>query len=107
MPLTLYLSNDNVLELTGLINTVTNTYLNSATVTVTLVDNADVEVSGETWPLTMTYVAASDGKYRATLTDSLSIIGGTRYTAKIAADSGAGLKGYWECRVVAEIRKCN
>lgn len=105
MSLTLYLGNDNVLTLVGLQNDISAAYLNAATVTVTLVDSDGTEISGETWPLTMTYVATSDGNYRATLPDTLTgLTAADALTAKVSADGGAGLQGYWEVPVLAAVR---
>ena len=87
--LTAYLNSDNVITLDGLYDNVGLAYENTATVNVTLTDINGTEVSGETWPLLMNYVSASNGKYRATLTDSLTLSEGT-YTATITADAGAG-----------------
>lgn len=99
--LTLYVGNDNVLTLSGLQNSVDDSYINNATVTVTLVDSDGNSVSGETWPVTLSYVSGSDGNYRATLADTISASADTAYRARVTADGGAGLKGYWEIPVYA------
>lgn len=101
----IYKGNDMVLELRGLASEVTGDYLNYATVAVTLKDASGVEVSGESWPLAMAYVASSNGKYRATLADTLSLTDRARYTATITADAGAGLKGEWVEDLVCQLRK--
>jgi hypothetical protein len=99
----LYIGNDNILELNGLLNVSVSpsTYVNTASVAVTLYDTNGDEVSGETWPLTMSYVASSNGVYRATLSDSLSLKVNRRYRAKITANGGAGLQGEWHENVQA------
>jgi len=102
MALKLYVgANDNILTLTGLMNESTQTYINDAAVTVTLVDKNDVQVSGETWPLTMGYIAASNGNYRSILTDTLSatLSNGVELIAQITANAGAGLNGFWEIKI--------
>ena len=99
----IYISNDNLLTLDALTNTADSSFINDATVTVTLVDSTGTEVTGETWPLAMSYVSSSNGKYQATLTDSLSLSKGT-YTAQITANGGAGLLGYWEITLRALVR---
>ncbi len=98
-------ANDNILELDGLKNDATSAFINDATVTVTLVDSDDVNVTGQTWPTTMLYVAASDGIYRATLQDVITLVPDARYTAKVTANGGAGLLGFFELPVVARIRR--
>lgn len=99
----LYLSNTNVIEINELYDTSAESYLNSATVTVTLEDKAGTEVTGETWPKTMSYVSASNGKYRATLASGIGITAGKQYIAKITATE-SGNTGYWEVPLVAHVR---
>ncbi len=98
-------ANDNILELDGLKNDATSAFINDAAVTVTLVDSDDVDVVGQTWPTTMLYVAASDGIYRATLQDVITLEPDAKYTAKVTANGGAGLLGFFELPVVARIRR--
>lgn len=92
---TIYVGNDNVLKVTALADDA-GTYINTATVTATLEDESGAEVSGETWPITLSYVSASDGNYQGVLKDTLSLSTVKEYTAKITADDGANKKGYWE-----------
>ena len=87
--LTAYINSDNVISVTGLINVIDSTYQNTATVEVTLQDANGNEVAGDTWPLTMNYVSASNGIYRATLIDTLTLVEGN-YIAVITANAGAG-----------------
>ena len=100
----LFDQNSMVLELQGLKDSVSDTYINTATVAVTLVDSDDVNVVGETWPLTMIYVASSNGNYRAILPDTLTLAVGSLYAAKISATGGVDLVGYWKWPLVVESR---
>jgi hypothetical protein len=101
----IWYSNDNIIEVTGVKNKVSDTYINNASVTVTLIDYATgAQVSGETWPLALSNVPLSNGDYRATLVDSLSLSTIKRYLAKVTVDGGTDLKGYWEINVLAKIR---
>lgn len=102
----IYVGADNVLELQDFQNQVTSEYINDATVSVTLKDSASTNVTGESWPLTMVYVAASNGKYRATLTDSLSLIEDEVYTAVVSADGGDGLAASFNCQMIGATRRC-
>ncbi len=105
MALDLYISNDNVLELTGMQNSINAAYLNAATVTVTIVDASGTELTGQTWPTTMSYVASSNGIYRAILEDAISgLTDADSLTAKISADAGTDLVGYWEIPATAKTR---
>lgn len=101
----IYYGNDMVLELADLTNETTGLNVSTATVTVTLVDAAGSNVAGDTWPKTMTYVTGSNGVYRATLLDTLTLTKGARYVARISANAGAGLQGYWEKDLICKARK--
>lgn len=100
-----YYLNDNTIELDGLINNITEAYINDATVTVTLIDsNSGDEIVGETWPLAMGYVSASNGKYRANLASTLTVTVGQKLKAKINVDAGANGTAYWEFPVIVKQR---
>ena len=105
MKIFLYIGNDNLLELNGLFNRGDSQYLNAATVTVTLKDANDQNVSGQVWPTTMQYVTASNGNYQAVLEDGLSLTENALYTAVVDADGGADKKGHWELECQARVRR--
>ncbi len=96
--------NDNLLELIDLKDVVADAFANSATVTVTLVDKDDVNVVGESWPLTMNYVAASNGLYRAVLKDTLTLVVDDLYTAKVDVNAGVDKQAHWEFPIRTETR---
>ena len=100
----LLISNDHILELDSLKNELTGLDLNGATVTVTLVDAAGAQVGGEVWPKAMTYVAETDGVYRCTLPYTLALSASGRYTARITANAGNGLRAQWDMECVARTR---
>lgn len=100
----LYVGSDNVIEVAGLQNELSGAFLNSVTVTVTLKDAAGSNVTGDSWPKTMTYLTGSNGVYRATLGYALSLTAGIRYTATIAANGGAGLRAQWDIECIARSR---
>lgn len=66
--LILYQDNDQYIEIDGLADELTGSYFNAATVTATLIDTAGlVGLAGSTvtgFPLTLSYVSASNGNYR-------------------------------------------
>jgi len=105
MSLKLFIDNDNVLALIGLKNYVTSVYINDATVTATLYDAAGVEVTGQTWPVTMAYASGTDGIYRATLEYDLTVTTEQVYVAHVEVDGGSGLIGHFEARVMAMTRR--
>lgn len=100
----LYDGNSNIIKLNGLQNAEAETYINTATVTVTLVDLSGNPISGETWPLTMDYVSGSNGNYKGILTSGLSLTSGQEVIAQISADGGAELDGYWEVHCIVTTR---
>ena len=66
-----FTESDGYLKLSSLKDIRDNTYVNNATVTVTLYDKDDAELSGETWPVSLAYIAASNGNYYAVLEDTI------------------------------------
>lgn len=100
----LYVANDHILEVRALKNELTGAALNSATVTVTLVDADGADVTGDDWPKTLSHVANSAGVYRATLSHAMTLAEDGRYTARITADAGNGLRAYWEMECVGRER---
>ncbi len=93
--MTAFVANSNVLELTTLTSEVEDVPINDATVTVTI-KKAGVAVAGISWPLTMDYVAASNGDYRAILSEGLDLENKGKYIAFIEANGGAGRVGHFE-----------
>lgn len=100
----LYTGNDTVIEVRGLKNEVTGDFLNSASVTATLVDAEGDQVAGEVWPKTLEYVAGSGGLYRATLPYTMGLTAGGRYVAQVSVNAGAGLRASFALPVVARGR---
>lgn len=92
----LYRLSDNLLEVIGLQDARTSAYLNSATVTVTVVDTSGTPIAGQSWPTTLDYVAGSNGNYVAVLEDALVVTDRQVVTAQITADGGTNLRRYWE-----------
>lgn len=100
--LALSINSDNLITLVGLTNGADSTFINSATVSATLKDSFGVNVTGQAWPLTLDYVASSNGNYQGTLQDVLAL-SASNYTALVVADSGAGLHREWTVPLTAEI----
>lgn len=71
MSLPLYIGEDLAIQMTGLLNAITNAYVNDATMTYTLKTAAGVAVTGAS-AVSMPYVAASSGNYRGTMDSSVS-----------------------------------
>ena len=93
---------DHVVTVDGLKRAVPDTFINAGTVAITLKDLSDVDIAGETWPLALAYVAASDGKYRATLRDTLDVADGDAVKVLITADDRAGYHREWRSILTIE-----
>ncbi len=96
--------NDNLLEVRGLRDEVAGSYLNSATVSVTVIDATGANVGGASWPMALAYVTGSNGNYRGTLPYTLGIAEGSRYTAIVQVNGGPGLVGRWELPCLCQAR---
>jgi len=92
MSMIYYHSNDNLLVLRGLRNKKlpTPTYINDATVVVTLKDADGNNLTGETWPLTLTAVG-SGGVYQATLQDTIVTTGLETGSAVVTISGGTAM----------------
>jgi hypothetical protein len=100
----LHINNDTTVTLTALTDTTASTPLNSATVTFDLVDTVTgTQVTGMTFPATMTYVATTSGDYTLVLEQSLDLTTGNKYTGTITASSGT-LDAKWDIDFVAQKR---
>ena len=100
----IYKDNDNLVEVDELKNSATDAYINNATVTLTAIkDAAGVTVTGVSFPISMTYVASSNGKYQATVDKAIALVPGQSYTAIIDAASGT-LDAHWEIPLTCKIR---
>lgn len=97
----LLISNDNLLELRGLQDATDLSYVNDATVSATLTDLDGNAVSGQGFPVTLNYVAASNGIYRATLQDGLALRRGKIYQCTVDAVSGGGITAQFVIRARA------
>jgi hypothetical protein len=95
----LVINSDNYITLEGLKDSTNNQFINTATVTVTVYSPANVALSGTSWPVTMSYVASSNGNYRGILPATLVVNKGETLTAKVTATVG-GLSRVWDFDVV-------
>ena len=100
----LYTNNDNILTLIGLTNEVTGSYINDATVTVTVKDESDVVVDGGSFPVTMTYVTSSNGNYQGLLGSGMDVTKFEEYRAFVTI-SGDGYTGEFQVRMKAAPRR--
>lgn len=99
----IYIDNTNKVTLTGLQNSLDDSYINDATVSVTIVDGDDAEVVGATWPVTLEYVSASNGVYRGLIPSSVELTEDEVYYAVVTATSGSST-ATWKQPTVAKER---
>lgn len=101
----LYVGNTSIIEVDGLADQ-DGAYQNDATVTLqSLVDKrTGVAVSGVTVPLTLSYVASSNGKYQGTIPYDAAITAGRTYLATVQAISASGQRARWVETVIAQVR---
>lgn len=102
--LILYQANDTIIEVAGLKNEVTGAFVNNATVNVTLLDSVGALVTGQTFPLTLAYVAVSDAVYRAKLNFGLVLTPNGKYSANVNVLAD-GLVANWSIDVICKKRK--
>ena len=89
----------------GLKDISAGSYINDATVTVTIyAADGTTEVTGETWPVTMDYVAGSNGNYLGIISADSNIIAETKYKIVITATDTSSNAGEWEQFVIAHAR---
>lgn len=98
-PLVLYDENTNLISVLGVQNAVTGGYINDATVTVTLKDlkKVNLGLDSGSWPVTCSYVSASNGNYQGIVASTVHYprgrngfaivtVTGDTYTAKFEAE---------------------
>ena len=73
-------------------------YVNDASVSVTIYDSDDNPVAGASWPVTMAYESGSNGNYSGVVPAALAVNAGDLLTAIVTATS-SGQTGYWEIPV--------
>lgn len=100
-----FIGSDQLLEVTGLRDPVTGSYVNGATISVTMYESDGIsEVSGQSWPLTLSYVSGSDGDYNGVLQDDRVLVDGRLYWIGISVDAGGDLIKKWRWQDVARYR---
>ena len=92
-PVSLFVGNTAILEIT-LVDELTGDPVNSATVAITLTDISGVELTGDTWPKPLVYVAGSEGLYRALLSHNVAMEEGANYLYAATA-SASGMVASW------------
>ena len=82
-------------------------YVNDAAVSLTVYDMLDVELPSQAWPLSLSYVTASDGIYQAVVLSLVDLVVGTEYKVIVTALGTDSLEGSWTYYVRATERGCS
>lgn len=102
-----YIDNDNMLKVVLAGETAAGTEIDfsGASVSVTLEETGGADVTGETWPLSMTYISGTTSAlFAATLADTLTMAETTDYQAVISGNNGAGQNFKATIPVDAQVR---
>lgn len=106
----LYIGQDNVvfwgdrnLKDSGLYDTVSETFVNDATMTFTLKDSANAAVTLAT-SISMSYVTGTRGVYEGVLEDGVSLTSGSTYYLEITATGSSDRIGFRRIEYEAEYR---
>lgn len=85
----IYYQNDNIVRLNSLYDNLTSSYVNDATVQLLrIVDSDGAALTGQNWPVSMAYVAGSDGNYAGAVSNGLSVSPKKKYKAVIDVTAG-------------------
>lgn len=87
MATNLLVGSDNVIELSELTDEVTGSYLTGATVVCTLYLGGDAVAGASN--IAMSYVAATNATYRGNIEDTVPLLYGNTYTARVTVTNGA------------------
>lgn len=101
----LYYLNDNLIEVDGLKDSTLSGYADAtADVKLTAIKAAAGNtVTGVSFPITLAYVSASNGKFRGVVDKALALTPEAKYTAFIDATYGT-LDGHWEIPLTCKVR---
>jgi hypothetical protein len=102
MAKTLYINNGMLLKVSSLMDQSNSSYVTNATVLATLKTASDTNVTGQTWPLTLTH--QSSGTYQGILEGDLDV-SGAYYNLEITVNSGSASQASWDIDVKAERRR--
>ena len=85
-----YLGNDHILTVSGLRDGIAGTYYDDGdgSLSVTVKDESGDALSGVSWPVALSYVAASQGVFRATLPSEMSFEEGDNLVAHVTGTLG-------------------
>lgn len=101
----LLIGNDQILQVESVQDEISGEYQNAATVTATVKNIGGVEVSGQSWPMTLSYVTDSNGNYRGTLEYGVVLVNGRNYIIEVIVEIAGDPVASWRWTVPATYRK--
>lgn len=101
----LFSQNDHVVELRKVKNEITGGYINDATVTAIIYDADGQEIQGQVWPLTLSYVAASNGTYRGIVESDVTVDVGDVLSLEITVTATGGLNAFFKIPLLVKDRR--
>jgi hypothetical protein len=99
------IGNDQNLRLADLRHVLSGTLITSANIIFSIVLSGSVTgVSGQSWPSSMTLVNTETALWVGPLLSSLALTEGGAYEARITANAGTGVLGFWRLPIKAIVR---
>ncbi len=100
----IYVGNTSTVELRGLITSVDREYANNALVTMSLETKTGEPVSGQTWPILLSYIEGSKGRYVGSFSHMTDLEADKEYVAVIKAVLPNGSEALWSETVITRER---
>ena len=102
-----YYQNDTVISMTNVRNSVSGELINNATIRILGIKEygTTTQVDEETFPITLTHVTGSQGRYQGVLPHTLNLLPNTRYTISIQANTVDQMQSYWEFSFTCRLRQ--
>lgn len=98
----LYVGGNSLVIVSGLYDENAEAFENSATVEITLLDETSTtEVTGETWPITASYISNSNGRYHGIIDTDADLVVGTKYVVKVVIKVSAAIVSTFYIEVTA------
>jgi len=100
------IGNDSNLRLAELRHVLSGTLITSADIQFTIVlSGGNWQVTGQSWPSSMTLVNTETALWVGPLVNSMVLAEGEHYEARITANAGTGVLGFWRLPIRAIVRE--
>lgn len=96
-------SNDMVIEVADLINSITGAFIDDAVIQATLKDEQGADVAGQVWPVTIPF-SSTPGLYQVTVDKAVEVLDDTGYLLHVIATAPGNLDAEWRIKVGGETR---